>query len=153
MESKLRLFAVLILAMFAVACAPNYIKTHNVHLQPVPPGLTLDQVRKAINIGAGTAGWSTEEPTPGNIVATYKIRVHTVKVLITYNELTYSIDYKTSYQMKVYCTEEDKEEKRSKKITTGGSTCPDQPAYIHENYKVWIEELNRGIRSALENVD
>lgn len=153
MESKLRLIAVSILALFAVACTPKYIKTYNVHEQPIPHGLTQDQVRRAINIGAGTAGWSTEEVTPGNIVATYKIRAHTVKVLISYMEQAYNIDYKTSYQMKVYCTEEDKEEKRTRKITTGGGTCPDQPAYIHENYKDWIDELNRGISSALQNID
>jgi hypothetical protein len=153
MERKLRLFATAILALFAVACTPNYIKMYNVHEQPIPHELTEDQVRRAINIGAGTAGWHTEELTPGSMVATYNIRAHTVKVLISYTEQAYNIDYKTSYEMKVFCTEEDKEEQRKRKITTGGGTCPDQPAYIHENYKVWVDELNRGISSALQNIE
>ncbi len=56
--------------------------------------------------------------------------------------------------MKVYCTEEDMEEKRARKLTSGDGTCPgvDQPAYIHENYKDWIDELNRAIGSALQNI-
>jgi hypothetical protein len=128
---------------------------YNVHDQPIPHGLTQDQVRKAINIGAGAAGWSTDDVSPGNIIATYKIRVHTVIVLISYTEQAYSIDYKKSYEMKVYCNEEDAEKKSSKKLTSGGGTCPgvDQPAYIHKNYKEWIDELNRGIRSALQNIE
>ena len=155
MKRKINLFAVLILALFAVACTPNLVKMYNVHGEPVPHGLTQDQVRRAINIGAAVAGWTTKDVSPGTIAATYRIRVHTVIVLISYTEQAYSIDYKTSYEMKVYCTEEDKEEKRAKKITTGGGSCPsvEQPAYIHENYNVWIEELNRGIRSALQNID
>lgn len=154
MKSKLQLFAVSILALFAVACTQNLVKTYNVHDQPIPHELTQDQVRKAIKIGAGVAGWSTEEVSPSSIAATYHIRTHTVTALISYTEQAYSIDYKTSYQMKVYCTEEDKVEKRAKQLTTGGGTCPgvDQPAYIHENYKVWIEQLERGIRSALQNI-
>lgn len=155
MESMLRLFAVSVLAIFSVACTPTLIKMYNVHDQPIPHGLTEDQVRRAINIGAGTAGWSTEDVSLGSIAATYHIRVHTVTVLISYTEHAYSIDYMKSSQMKVFCTEEDKEENRAKKLTTGGGTCPDvdQPAYIHENYKDWIDELNRGIHSALQNID
>lgn len=155
MKSKINLFAVSILALFAVACTPNLVKINNVHDQPIPHGLTQDEVRRAINIGAAVAGWTTEDVSPGTIAATYRIRVHTVIVLISYTEKAYSIDYKTSYEMKVYCSEEDKEEKRAKKITTGVGSCPgvDEPAYIHENYNVWTEELNRGIRSALQNID
>jgi len=155
MKSKLNLIAISILALFAVACAPNLIKPYNVHEQPIPHGLTQDQVKRAIKIGAAVAGWSTEDVSPGSIEATYHIRVHEVTVLISYTEQAYSIDYKTSYEMKVYCTEKDKEEQRPKKVTTGGGSCPgvDQPAYIHENYNAWIEELNRGIHSALQNVD
>lgn len=154
MKNKLQLFAVSILALFAVACTQNLVKMYNVHDQPIPPGLTQDQVRKAIKIGAGVAGWSTVELSPSSIAATYHIRRHTVTALIRYTEQAYSIDYKTSYQMKVYCTEEDKVEKRAKQLTTGGGTCPgvDQPAYIHKNYNVWIEVLERGIRSALQNI-
>ena len=104
--------------------------------------------------GAGAAGWSTEEVSPGLIEATYRIRAHTVTVLISYTEQVYSIDYKTSYEMKVYCTEEDKQERRAKKVTSGGGSCPDveQPAYIHEKYIEWIDRLNGGINSALHNI-
>jgi hypothetical protein len=155
MKSKFNLLLVSVLAFFAVACTPNLVKVYNVHNEPIPHGLTQDQVKKAINIGAAVAGWSTEDVSPGSIAATYHIRVHTVTVIISYTEQAYSIDYKSSYEMKVYCTEEDKVEKRSKKVTTGGGSCPGiaQPAYIHENYTAWIEELNRGIRAALRNVD
>ena len=154
MNRGLRLFAIAIVALFTMACTPSLVRMYNLHGQPIPQGLTQDQVRKAINIGAGTAGWTAKEVSPGSVVATYHIRAHSVTVLISYTERAYNIDYKSSNQMKVYCTEEDMEEKRARKVTSGGGTCPgvDQPAYIHENYKDWVDELNRAIEAALRNI-
>ena len=82
MKSKLRLCAISILALFAMACTPTLIKMYNVHDQPIPHGLTQDQVRKAINIGAGAAGWSTDDVSPGSIIATYKIRVQLLSLVL-----------------------------------------------------------------------
>lgn len=153
MHTKLQLFAISLVALFVMACVPKLIPIHNIHDQPIAVGLTQEQVKKAINLGANIAGWDTKDVSPGQIIATYRIRVHTVMVLISYTENAYSIDYNNSYAMKVHCSEEDKEAGRSSKITSGSGTCPDvtQPAYIHEEYQVWINELNRAISVALQS--
>ncbi len=86
MSRNLRSFAIAIVALFTMACTPNLIRMYNLHDQPIPQGLTQEQVRKAINLGAGTAGWIAKEASPGSFVATYHIRAHTVTVLISYTE-------------------------------------------------------------------
>ena len=154
MKNKFQIFAAFLLVICVMACSPALVRMYNVQDETIPSGLTLDQVKKAINIGAAAAGWSTEDLSLGSMEATYNIRVHTVIVTISYTERAYSIDYKKSYEMKVYCTDEDKEQKRSIKVTDGGGACPGvkQPAYIHPKYQEWIEALNRGIHGALENI-
>jgi hypothetical protein len=128
------------------------VKMYNVHDQPIPPGLTQAQIEKAIKFGASVADWQIEEVTAGRMLATYRIRAHTVVVVINYSGDTYSIDYSKSMEMKVHCTEEDKENGIGSEITTGGDTCTgvDQPAYIHEKYREWVDNLNRAIRLALQ---
>ncbi len=147
------LFFILLTALFAVACAPNLISMYNVHGQSIPDGLTLDQVGRKIKSAAGIAGWSADEVSPGLIVATNHIRAHTVTVNIRYTEDTYNIDHEMSYYMKISCTAKDKTEAGSIAVSSGPNTCPGnaKPAYIHENYKGWIDELNTAIQAAFKD--
>ena len=108
-NNKLQLLAISLVALFVMSCSVKMVPIRNIQEQPIAQELTEDQVRKAINLGATIAGWDTKDVSPGQILATYRIRVHTVNVLISYSENAYSIDYKNSYQMKVHCSEEDKE--------------------------------------------
>ncbi len=155
MNIKRRSFAIALVALFLLACAPKYIQMHNIRDEPVPAGLTQEQVGKGVRMGAAVAGWDAQSRGPGRMQATYRVRVHTVTVDIRYTEYNYSIDYETSHQMKVYCSEEDKEAGVGRRLTTGGGACPgvDQPAYIHENYREWIDQLNRSIKAALATID
>ncbi len=155
MNIKRQPFAIALVALFLLACSPKYIQMYNIHNEPVPAGLTQEQVGKGVRMGATVAGWKAHSRGPGRTQATYNIRAHTVTVDIRYSEYNYSIDYETSHQMKIYCTEEDKEAGIGRTLTTGGGACPgvDQPAYIHENYRVWIDQLNRSINAALQEID
>jgi hypothetical protein len=120
----------------------------------VDPTLTMDQVREAIEDGAQNAGWVTKEQGPGQLIASYQIRRHNVVVMINYSEDTYSIDYKSSREMKVQCTDQDY--KGSKNIIiTGRQSCPgyEDPKYIHGNYQKWITRLKGSIDHAIAYAD
>ena len=128
------------------------IPLYNLDAQPVTSDLSQQQVKAAINSGAAEAGWSAQDAGPGTILATYTIRVHTVVVDIQYTDNDYSIEYDSSENMKVYCS--DKEKSEEPKITSPDSdACANGalPAYIHGNYRNWIDELNSAIVAALSS--
>jgi hypothetical protein len=112
----------------------------------VDRALTMGQLREAIEDGAQNAGWTTKEKGDGKIIASYRIRQHSVIVMINYSEDGYDIDYKSSMEMKVQCTDSDY--KNSKNIiVTGRQSCPGfaDPKYIHGNYQKWITRLKGSI--------
>jgi len=116
--------------------------------------LTTDQVKEAIEDGAQNAGWVTKEQGDGQLVASYQIRRHNVVVMINYSEDTYDIDYKSSREMKVQCTDADY--KTSKNIiVTGRQSCPGfaDPKYIHGNYQQWITHLKGSIDHSISFAD
>jgi hypothetical protein len=150
--ARLRSFSVGLLGLLLVACGPVQIPMYNVYDQSVPPGLTQDQVAEKIELAVKISGWSVQEASPGRMLAVYRIRTHTVIVAINYNADAYSIDHYTSYHMKVLCTEQAKLDEEPPTITNGPGSCPGdaQPAYIHQNYKVWVEQLNTAILRSLQ---
>ena len=152
MKSMLRLLTCALFTFSLIACTPKMVAVNNVHDQPVRQGLSQDDVRKLIHEAAATKNWSTRELAPGRILATYNERSHTIEVVITYTENSYGIDYSNTKFMKVYCTEEDKEARRRPDVTDGSGTCPgvDQPAYIHNKYQEWVDELNHSIKLLLQ---
>jgi len=116
--------------------------------------LTMDQIRGAIEEGAQNAGWVTKEQGDVQLIASYQVRTHNVVVMINYSEDTYSIDYKSSREMKVQCT--DKDYKNSKNIIiTGRQSCPgfEDPKYIHGNYQEWITRLKGSIEHSIAFAD
>jgi hypothetical protein len=95
--------------------------------QPVPPGLTIDDVGKAIQNGGNSLGWAMEQKYEGLIIGTLNIRTHMAQVKIPYSSTSYSIIYKDSTNLKY-----DAEKKT-----------------IHSNYDGWIQNLNNQIRARL----
>jgi hypothetical protein len=112
--------------------------------------ITKEEVRLSILEGATFAGWSAQELDSDTILATYLLRTHTVNVRIAYTESSYGIRYKSSHDMKMYCTKKDSDKKQGK-IVSGVQNCPGgMPPYaIHGAYQTWVDELNRAIQAFL----
>jgi hypothetical protein len=113
--------------------------------------LTQEQIKQAIEEGAERVGWRTKDVGNDKILALYQIRVHTVSVEITYSDTSYDIRYKSSGQMKVFCSEADKQAARNIKVT-GEEACPGfaDPLYIHGNYAKWVNTLKQSIENSLD---
>ncbi len=148
MRRILRFLGAFLVIPFVAGCA-GMMPVYDLKDQPVGGGITQDAVKAAIKSGASTAGWGTQDAGSGKIVATYQIRVHTVVADINYSANGYSIIYRRSDQMKVICTQADKDTNRV--TVTGQSDCPGgaRPEYIHGNYRVWFDDLNAAIVAAL----
>lgn len=124
------LFATLSAILLLAACrtAPVY----NIHDAAIPSygdkQLTMKQIEGAI-VRAGTdRGWDMNTVKPGLIVATLNIRAHQAVVNITYDQHEYSIDYKSSRNLK-YNGED-----------------------IHSNYNRWVKYLRQSINSQVTSV-
>ncbi len=149
MNTSLRVWVLAIVLLSLVGCQSGMTSIPIIHEQHINSELSQDQNRKAIKVGAITAGWRVDEVSDSQMLATYQIRRHTVVVSIDYSADDYSIQYKSSIHMKVRCgAVYDATEPA--KVTTGQSPCPGgaPPTYIHSNYKVWIDGLNRAIQAA-----
>ena len=149
MNTSLRVWVLAIVLLSLVGCQSGMIPITSFHDQHINSELSQDQFRKAIKVGAITAGWRVDEVSDSQMLVTYQIRVHTVVVSIDYSADDYSIQYKNSIQMKVRCgAVYDATEPAM--VTTGQSPCPGgaPPTFIHQAYKGWIDELNRAIQAA-----
>ncbi|MCR9277330.1 MAG: hypothetical protein NXH85_05105 [Pseudomonadaceae bacterium] len=114
-------------AMLALFAAPALAlkPIDNIDDAPVPDGLTLSQVQKAIMLGGSERGWIIKPAGSGELEGTLIVRSHVVKVTIPYSQSGYSILYKDSTNMKY---------KNGK---------------IHRNYNTWVLNLNGDIQRAL----
>lgn len=112
--------------------------------------MTIEEIRKAIEDGATSANWISKPGSDHTVIASYRIRVHSVVVEIPYSEGSYEIRYKSSVGMKLYCTEEDKYA-GTNRILSGHQVCPGgaDPLYIHDNYADWVSDLKKSIDNAL----
>lgn len=86
--------AVSLLIAFA-ACSDSLRNIHDAKLQ-ARPGVTIAQVTAALKRAGGQHGWRMKEIAPGEMEAHLDRGKHAVKVTITYNTKTYSINYKDS---------------------------------------------------------
>lgn len=116
--------------------------------QPINRSLSEDDIKSAILEGARAAGWQAKALTDGQILATYQIRAHTVHVNIHYTDTYYTLNYRDSVGMKMFCTERDKKRAINQKVS-GHENCPGRPAYIHQNYLIWLVTLNESIKFML----
>jgi len=112
--------------------------------------LSNEQIKESIVEGAEYAGWVTQDLGNNNILATYRIRAHTVTVKIYYTQKAFTALYESSDLMKIACTRW--EYKKGKYRVSGKDNCPgnQSPAYIHVNYKSWVESLVKSIERSLE---
>lgn len=117
---------------------------------PIDRSLTNDEIKSAIIEGAMAAGWQAKELTDNQVLATYRVRAHTVHVEIIYTKNYYTLSYRDSTGMKMFCTTRDKERARNLKVS-GHDNCPGRPAYIHQSYKAWLDTLNASIQFMLNS--
>ena len=121
------LFSVLSVVLMLTACrtAPVY----NVHNAAIPntekAPMTMQDIEAAIVRAGAGLGWNMRPVKPGLITATLNLRSHQAVVDITYDLEDYSIDYKSSINLKYNGTK------------------------IHSNYNGWIQNLNNAINAQL----
>ena len=114
--------------------------------------LTTVQVREAILEGAKKAGWSARDVGDDKILLTYSIRNHTVIEEIFYTKSYYRFTYAGSRNMKMFCTQQDKKQRRFKVSGQDGCEYGRDPRYIHANYRSWIIALNSAIQGSLASI-
>ena len=100
-------------------------EVQNIEGSLVPDGLTMEQVRKAIQRGGSRRGWIVRQSAPGHLIATLHVRKHMVETDITFDQSTYSITYRDSENMK---------------YTEGR---------IHGRYNSWVHNLDGDIQREL----
>jgi len=152
MTSRSHLLIVFVMALFVAGCS-GMVRLSEVDGQHfVDRPLTKDQVKEAIMEGAQAAGWQAKDLGSDFILATYRIRVHTVHVNIDFTNSYYITHYKITNGMKMFCTELDKDTHRNIKVS-GRQECPGGiPMYIHGNYKKWVDSLNAAIQNSLASM-
>jgi hypothetical protein len=98
--------------------------------QPVPPGLSSEQVSKVIQSAGNSLGWAMSETRPGLIEGNLFVRDHTAKIEIPFSSRSYSIRYVSSSNLKYNASNRS----------------------IHSNYNGWIQNLDNQIRSRLASM-
>jgi len=97
---------------------------------PVPAGLKIEQVSKAIKAGiASRTGWTVTKDDPGQIEATLNVRQHMLKVNIPYSTTSVALKYVDSQNL-------DYSEKKGVK-------------YIHNKWTGWTRNLLSDIQREL----
>ena len=96
--------------------------------QPIPDGLSMDQIRKAIKRGSAVRKWIPKQQGSNAYEITLFNRGFVVKVKLTYSQNSYSITYVSSQGLKA------------------------QGGRIHRKYNGWVSNLNNDIQRALYEV-
>ena len=115
-------------ALLLTAC--GNLPVQNVDNAPITisnPNYDLSEVTKAIRRAGVQLGWEMKEQTPGHIVGTLHLRKHVAQVDITYTLDDYSINYKSSSNLRYDAAQNT----------------------IHKNYNGWIKNLNEAIDTQL----
>jgi hypothetical protein len=125
-----RVILIAALGLLGVGCAPTPVV--NVTDAPVvvnKPGVTLDEVGKAIVRAGATIGFQMIMNRPGLITGTYSPRGDfTAVVEVKYSTQKYSINYKDSQGLNYDGTN------------------------IHRNYNNWVLNLDRNIKTQLSTL-
>ena len=145
---------VLLATLFSGGCAPFMVPVDAVDSSHfVDASLSKDQVKAAIIEGAENAGWRAKDLGDDKLLASFSFKSHAIHVEIDYTDTYYSTHYKSSYWMKMFCTEQDKKAHQNM-IVSGRKDCPGNlpPSYIHKAYKQWVDLLNASIRTSLSTM-
>ena len=107
-------------------------KVENLHDITVPTRsdgskLSLDEIREAIFAGCRYKRWTPSADGANRIVAEIPVRSHWAQVVISYNENSFSIEYKNSRNL----------DYNPKKNT------------IHRNYNKWVTLLSQAIQAEM----
>ncbi len=97
--------------------------------QPVQQTLTLAEMEKCIVTAGAELGWTMAKRGDGLIEATLQTRGHTAVVSIPYSTSAYSITYKSSSE----------------------GLYADKDGSIHKIYNVWVNNLDRQIKTNIVN--
>ena len=148
-----RLLFVFAVTLFVSGCSAM-VPLHEVRNSYIVDGsLTKDQLKEAIIKGAQTTDWLTKDLVGDKILATYRIRDHTVHLEISYTDYFYVTRYKATTGMKMFCTVQDKLKDRNIKISGQQGCLGDRaPMYIDGNYKKWVNSLNASIQNSLASM-
>lgn len=117
--------AVLMLGLAACTSAPIYNVTDAPVTVTSGRPLQASQVRQAIITAGAALGWRITDSGPGHLEGVLNLREHTAVVDIPYSPKAYSILFKSGENLKA------------------------ADGTIHKNYNGWVQNLDRGIRSAL----
>ena len=153
MKISIRLLKISAVVLLVSGCVIPMVPLENVdNSYPIDKSLTKEQVKEAIQEGARYANWTIHDQGENTLLGVYRVRVHSVDVKITYWESSYSIEYMSSHEMKMYCTKQAADEKKGI-VLSGKQACPgDVPPYaIHQEYQNWVNDLNSKIQIALES--
>jgi hypothetical protein len=151
MKNLICLLKVFFIVLLIAGCARPMVALKDVNEnRTINKPLTKEQIKESILEGAKYAGWKARDQDADTIQATYQIRSHTVRVQIEYTDSSYSLYYKSSNDMKMYCTKSALDKKEGI-VVSGIRNCPgDMPPYaIHAAYKTWIDALNDDIQTSL----
>lgn len=151
MATLLRLAVVIVLLAPALGCSTGWVRLNDIDaMHDVGASLTKAEMTEAIIEGAQDAGWRAKDLGNDTILAVLTVRAHTVQVEIDVGDEFYITRYKSSREMKVFCSQRDRDYLRNMKVT-GRQECPGYaaPMYIHSAYKTWVDSLNASIQQAI----
>ena len=117
--------AVVVLGLGACTSAPVYNVSDAPVTLPSGKALQASQVRQGIITAGAALGWRISDAGPGHLEGVLHLREHTAVVDIPYSATKYSILFKSGENLKA------------------------ADGTIHKNYNGWVQNLDRGIRSAL----
>ncbi|WP_025899184.1 hypothetical protein [Sneathiella glossodoripedis] len=83
--------------------------------------IPLDDIQRRIKLVGAERGWSFEDVAPGHMIGRVGTYKHNAKVDLYFNQKTFSIKYKESYNLKA------------------------TDSTIHHRYNRWIEMLERDL--------
>lgn len=144
---KIKFLSILLLGALLAAAAgctktATVYNVPNQNVQTNKDPHTEEDVKLAIIRAGGALGWQMYAEKSGNVVGTLHIRVHTAVVDISYDADSYNINYKDSDLLKY-------EAAGSEYSDVDGNVYVNEKAIIHKNYNVWIQGLDRAIKSQL----
>jgi hypothetical protein len=128
-----RLLALLLVPLAFMLMGASKIVLTDPDPLPVPAGLKIEQVSKAIKAGiASRTGWTVTKEEAGQIEATLNVRQHMLKVNIPYSTTSVALKYVDSQNL-------DYSEKKGVK-------------YIHNKWTGWTRNLLSDIQRELSVV-
>ena len=113
-------FMALLSTVFLISCKSTPV--YNVENSSTISGVSIEKVKKAIYLAGAGLGWSMSDKGRGKAIGTLHLRSHVAVVDITYDNKTYSINYKDSQNLGY------------------------ENGNIHSNYNGWIQNLNKAIQ-------